>query len=258
MPTPLRAALVLAAATVAMSACSSDSSSGPAPLTAAQLAAHYDSLASALDTSSTTGDQDMGNDVALFNGVIADGILPTKISVTVGGQQQTWYGTFVNWIFSGATDSAQVGLLWKDTQGDAFVGFVFEDAAELSGDVGILALGGSYLTDSAWTYTGTFTEGSGACSYTPITNVPSFEFGVTTYGNTSSITSCTPATASLAGTFYSESGNTTASAALQSFTFNQQTINGVRLATNVSAQHVVQALRAQAAAGRGVWIAPRK
>jgi hypothetical protein len=251
-----RAALVLpalAAVTLTLSACGSDSPAAAKPLTAAQLAAHYDSLASALGSGSTAADTSLGQDVELFNGVIADGILPSQVTVTVGGQQQSWYGNFANWIFNNGQDSLQVGLLWKDTQADAFLGFILVNANSIN-DAGITARGGDYLSDSADTYTASFAEAAGLCSYTAITNIEdSFFLGAfATYGNTSGNTTCNPATATIAGSFYSASGDTTVSAALQSITISTQTINGVRLVTTYeAAQQVVHALQTKGLAHGG-------
>jgi hypothetical protein len=248
MPIRDRAVLVLAAATVAMSACSSDST-GPKGLTDAQLAAHYDSLAVALMAGGTLPDSDMSEDVALFNGIIADGQSPSTITVTVGGQQQQWYGNFVNFVDSAGTDSLEIVDMWKDLQADAFVGLILEDAQGSNNAPGVIALGGDYLTDSVDTYTASFSEASGTCAFTPITDVTT-AFGLPTYGATGF--TCNPSTASIQGTLISGQGDATASAAYDSFAFGTQTIKGVRLQlTSSNAQHTVRGLRALLAAHPG-------
>jgi hypothetical protein len=243
---------LVATALLALSACGSDSASSPKPLTAAQLAAHYDSLALALASGPTQSDSALSPDVALFNGVIADGILPSSIQVTVGGAQQTWFGNFANWVdsTSAGDDSLQVLLLWSNTQVSAFVGMILEDTHDVH-DVGVIARGGDFLSDSITTDTGSFSVASGACSFATISDTATFIFGFQTYGPTGY--TCSPATAVVSGTIVAHQGDTTASAALQSITFATQTITGVRLQVNnlSASQHVMAGLRNQLAAAHG-------
>jgi hypothetical protein len=215
--------LATAAALVTLSACSMDSPSSPKPLTAPQLAAHYDSLALA--------DTALGFDIALFNGVIASGQLPSSIQMRVGGTTQTWNGVFANILLE--SDSLQLLFFWPNTQVSSFVGLALVDATVLPSPfpaAGVVSRGGDFLTDSINTFTGSFTAVSGACSFSTIVDTVSFTFvpglSFPTYGINDT---CSPAVATVTGTIISEQGDATASAALQSLAFTQQTINGVRL-----------------------------
>jgi hypothetical protein len=242
--------IATAAALVTLSACGSDSSSNPKPLTAAQLAAHYDSLALALDANGNHNDSVFSPNVALFNGIIADGVVPSSVQVTVGGTQQTWFGNSANWVDTVSMDSVQAVLLWSNTRADAFVGMIFIDTQGATNAFGVAARGGDFLADSTGTFTGTWNAPSGACSLTSITDVPLFLGALTTYSQSYG---CSLQTATVSGTLISRQGDPTASAALQSITFTSQTIKGVRLVVpDGPAQHVPGgSLRAAIAATHG-------
>jgi hypothetical protein len=208
-------------------------------------------LALALASGPTRSDTEASTNIALFNGVIADGILPSSVQVTVGGTQQTWYATFANWVDSTATfqDSLQILLFWSNTQASGFVGMVLNNT-QAQNDVGIIERGGDYLRDSVAVDTGVFSQASGACSFTTISDSAVYFLGLQTFGRTGY--SCSPATAIVSGTILAYQGDTTASAVLQSFVFGTQTIRGVRLFLTTSvAQRVMAGLRSQLAAAHG-------
>ena len=243
------ATLVATTALLTLAACSSDSSSGPKPLTAAQLATHYDSLARALSSGPTQFDSSYGKDIAFFNGVIADGQLPSSVQLTVGGATQTWFGVFANFVEN--TDSIQFVIFWPNTQVSSFVGLIVEGGTIPTGAPGVGSQAGDFLSDSINTFNGTFAVAPGTCNLSAIADT-SFLFGpFSTYAVAGE--TCTPATAVVTGSVISHQGDTTATAALQSLSFNQQTVNGVRLEVPIlPPQHVVPRLRSLAAKQGGM------
>ena len=221
----------LIAALLTLAACGSDSSSAPKPLTAAQLAAHYDSLARTVGSEPTPFDTTFGKDIAVFNGIIADGQLPSSIQLLINGTPHTWFANFANVIAADGTDSVQLLLFWPSTGAGSFVALGVKNATTAE-RAAVATQGGDFLTDSADTFTGSFAVASGACTLEPITDtatVAAFtQFGpFTTYAGNGE--TCQPATATITATMNAKQTDTTVTADLQSLAVTQQTVSGVRL-----------------------------
>jgi len=214
------AVLTAGAAAVMLAGCGSDSS-GPKGPTAAQDAAHYDSLATALNAAGTSSAVFEAEGVEIFNGVIADGQKPSSVNVTYNGASATWFGNVANLVDSAGTDSVQVISLWSSTNVAEYVLVEFGNTQpDLSQAI---ATGGDIVDDSLMTGTGSFATPSGTCSFTAIVNVYAT---FPTYDPTQS--TCTPesATGTMAITFQAD---TTATGAVHTLSFSSQTVSGVRM-----------------------------
>jgi hypothetical protein len=206
------------AATLLLAGCGSDSS-GPKASAASKDAAHYDSIAGAVIGSNA----DQGAAIEVFNGVIADGTVPTNASVTLNGSSTTWFADYVNLVDSAQADSQQVITLWSSTNADSIILFFFLDAQ--IGVVQTIALDGGLdnYDAGASTVSGTFGAPSGSCSFTTIQNVyghyPTYDPAQST---------CQRESASgTASVTMGTSGTVTDS--IHTFAFTSQTVNGVRL-----------------------------
>jgi hypothetical protein len=221
------ALLVLAPAIAALllAGCGSDSS-GPKPLTAAQDAAHYDSLAGALLAAGTHGDSVQAAGVEIISGVVADGQTPSKVTVTINGTTATWFGNFANLVDSAANDSIQVVSLWSDVNVDKYV--VLELFNNQFIQAQSIASGGDLGEDSTATVLLTPAAAAGTCSITQLVNVnsPDIEL-IYTYDPSNS--SCQPESASTSATMTFRADTTTGS--IHSLSLSAQTTNGVRLQT---------------------------
>jgi hypothetical protein len=234
------AALTVGTAAVTLAGCGS--SSGPKAPTAAQDAAHYDSLASALNAVGTRRDTTRAQTVEILNGVIANGQKPGSVTVTLNGSTTTWLGNFANLVDSAGTDSLQVISLWSDTHVDDYVFVAFINGQpDLVEDI---VMTGDLNSDSVGTLSGAFATASGTCSLTTITNVyPT----VNTYGKGQSTCERESATGTASITFHSD---TTATGGIQTLAFTSQTVPGVRLKFTGSAgfpSHVAPPLSAAGA-----------
>jgi hypothetical protein len=188
------------------------------------LAAYYDKLAgSALDSGGNAALTGQG--IGIFNGVIADGFVPSRVTVTVNDTNRLWYGVAATFVDSAATDSVQVVALWSDTAASTIVlaGYaqnVLTEAQAIvrGGDVNTIV---ADSVDSGSTVLG-LTDN--VCKLTTITNVyPS----VPTYDPGSF--NCQAGSGHFDFAVTLPSGDQTATGAIQSITVATSTIISVRL-----------------------------
>jgi hypothetical protein len=219
------AVLTVGTAVALLAGCGSDSSSGPKALTAAQDAAHYDSLSGALLAAGTSRDSLKAEETEIIAGVIADGPKPSSVTVTLNGSSASWLGSFANLVDSALTDSVQVVFLWSNTNVDNFL-FVSVGSDNFVQDA---ATNGDLNFDSLATTSGSVAVPSGTCQFTNIVHVYN---PVPTYDPAQS--TCTPQSATGTGTITFRH-DTTATGAIQTVDFSSQTVAGVRLQFTASA-----------------------
>jgi len=223
---PPRTAHLVVAATacvIAIAACGTGGSSdprGPAPPTAAQLARSYDSLATALYGTHNLSDSFRAEIVSILNGVNADGVAPTTVSLSVASVPATWFANFANLVDSGAQDSLQIYTLWSSPAVIEANLTVFSFAALSSSQS--IAAGGDLLGYESADLTQTSGEVSGSCTLTPIANVyapyPTYDPAIP----------CALDDAVLSGAI-TNGPDTTATSAIMSIALPATTIHGVRL-----------------------------
>jgi len=203
-----------------LAACGSDSS-GPKTPTAAQDASYYDKLATALLVAGTSRDTAKALFVEVLNGVNADGVAPTRVTVTYNGASATWFANFGNLVDSAKTDSTQVIALWSDVNVDQVVLAAFKISQPVIAEA--IATGGEVNFDSTYTLSNAFGTASGACSFTSIVNIFT---GVPTYDPAQSTCLRESTTASITVAFPHD---TTPTGAIRTLSLSSKTIAGVRL-----------------------------
>jgi hypothetical protein len=208
---------------VAAAACGTSSSNGPhapsAP-TAAQLARDYDSLATVLYGAGTQSDSFRAEIVAVLNGVNADGVAPTTVSLTVASDTATWFANVADLVDSGAADSLQIYTLWSSTSVAEANITVFSFGTVSSSQS--IAAGGDLLGAASASLTESTAEVSGSCTFTPVMHVyapyPTYDPGLP----------CALDDAVLSGTIV-DRPDTTATSRIASIVIPSTTIHGVRL-----------------------------
>jgi hypothetical protein len=220
------AVLAAGSAALLLAACGSDASSGPKPLTAAQDAAHYDSLAGALLAVGTYRDSLQAAAVEIISGVAAEGQTPSHVTVALNGTPAAWLASYANLVDSAATDSIQALSFWSDVNVDQYVVLFFYNGQFIQAQS--IGSGGDLNRDSTATNVLTLAPASGACSMTSLVNVNSPETDIYTYDPSNS--SCLLASASLSTTILFKA-DTTATGAIGSLSLSGQTVAGTRLQT---------------------------
>ncbi len=208
---------------IAIAACGTSGSSaprGPARPTAAQLARSYDSLATALYSTRTLSDSFRAEIVSIMNGVNADGVAPTSVSLSVAATSATWFANFANLVDSGAQDSLQIVTLWSSTSVTEANLSVFSFATLSSSQS--IAAGGDLLGYKSADLTQTSGEVPGSCTLTPVVNV------YTPYPTYDPALPCALDDAVLSGAI-TNGPDTTATSAIMSIALPATTIHGVRL-----------------------------
>jgi len=160
-----------AALTAACSSSNKSSPTGPKGPTAAELAAYYDALAGQL-LDSAGNDTLVAQGIGIFNGIIADGFVPSRVSVTINGVDSMWYGNAATFVDSAAEDSEQVVALWSDTLATTIV--IAEYQFNVLTSVQAVVRGGDLVTATTTpsdTGSSVFGLTNGVCSLTSITNV---------------------------------------------------------------------------------------
>jgi hypothetical protein len=214
--------LVVATLVVAV-ACSSSSPASPKSPSTAALATYYDNLASAL-TDSGGADTLVAQSIAVFNGVIADGFLPSRVSVLVNGDTALWYTNAATFVDSDETDSMQFVSLWSDTLATTVVLAQYQDNS-LINVTAVTRGGGDQATANADSGSNVFGLIDRTCTLTSITNVfPA----IPTFADTTLVT-CQAGSGhyDFAATF--PSGDPTPTGALQSISAATTTTLAVRL-----------------------------
>lgn len=191
-----RASFILAATaccSVAVAACGSSGSTGPSNPEATVLAKAYDSLVTALLANGNASDSARATQVEIFNGIIANGAVPTSINLMVGGDSVVWQANSVNIVKSDLTDSLQALALWSGTSASAVQIAFFDKGVLLNAQV--IAAGGDVLQDSVGALAvGSIVTDTGSCAFTSITNLNQ---SYLTYAPSEA--ACNPATAVFGG-----------------------------------------------------------
>lgn len=220
-----RASLILVTTgccAVAVAACGSSASTGPTNPAATILAKHYDSLATTLLASGTGSDSARATQVEIFNGIIANGALPTTVTLTVGGSSATWQANSVNIVNKDLTDSLQALALWSDANASNVQVAFFDKGVLLFAQA--IAAGGDLSQDSVGALAaGSIVADTGSCAFTSITNTDPFYL---TYAPTEA--ACNPAQAVFGGTVVYPH-DTTATGAIGAIVLPATTVIGVRL-----------------------------
>jgi hypothetical protein len=241
----LRLAACLAATSVAV-ACSD--STGPTPLTAAQIAAHFDSLAvqaiAQSDTNSAFGTR--GLVTTLIELPAALGALPATVSVTTANGVESWkaYEILAITAPGATTDSSFAVLMFRDA--DAHTALIaFFDSTGTINEGGLIT--GDTIAVNPIDHNGStsLTSVSTACA-TPSTSLVNPQLGFIGIGD------CTLAQfhTSLDLTLPTTSG---LDAALTTISFSNATMNGVRevdQAEGAAIRRVHEMLRAAKASKR--------
>jgi hypothetical protein len=224
-PSRLAALVAAAFATALAAACSSSSTpSSPKGPSSAALAAYYDQLATTL-LDSGGADTLVAQGITAFNGVIADGMLPSRVSVTVNGSTTAlWYTNAATFVDLDQTDSMQFVMLWSDTLASTIVIAQYED--NVLENVTVVARGGGDLaaaaTDSGSSVFGLIDR---TCSLTAITNVNA---AIPTFADTTVVT-CQPGSGHYDFVATFPTGDATPTGAVQSITAGLTTTLAVRL-----------------------------
>jgi hypothetical protein len=233
-------ALIVCASAAVLAACGSSSTpSSPKGTSAAALAMYYDHLAGVL-LDSAGNDTLTAQAIGIFNGVIADGFVPSRVMVTVNGVSQLWYGDAATFVDSAQTDSAQVVALWSDTAATTVVLAAYEANPQGFGPnvltaVNAIVRGGDVVVanvdptntnpaDAADTGSSVFGVTAGSCNLTSITNV----FGPIPTYNPSTF-SCQAGSGHFDFSVYFPGGDPTVSNTIDSVSVGISTIIAVRL-----------------------------
>jgi hypothetical protein len=216
---------VLTVAVAGAAACSSSNPASPKSPSTAALAAYYDNLATAL-TDSGGNDTLNAQFIAVFNGVIADGFAPSRVSVSLNGATALWYTNAATFVDSAATDSMQFVSLWSDTLATTVVIAQYEDnflinlfAVTRGGDVATV------VADAADSGSSIFGLIDRNCAITSITNVfPQ----IPTFADTTQVT-CQAGSGHYDFAVNFPSGDPTPTGALQSLSADVTTTLAVRL-----------------------------
>jgi hypothetical protein len=220
-------ALLITGTAIASAACGSSSKSSPtAPKgpSAAALAAYYDALAGQL-LDSAGNDTLVAQGIGIFNGIIADGVTPSRVSVTINGVDSLWYGNAATFVDSAAEDSEQVVALWSDTLATTIIIAEYQ-FNELS-SVQAVVRGGDLVTATTTasdTGSSVFGLTNGVCSLTSITNA---NVDIPTYDPVDYTCQSASGLADFSVGF--PSGDATASGAIQSASLAYSPIIAVRL-----------------------------
>jgi hypothetical protein len=219
------AALVVAAAAVA--ACGS-SSTGPAGPTAAQTAAHIDSIYSALLAAGTPGDSQLAGVIAVYiETAPAFGATQTSFTATTASGTQTWQGFTIASQYEGDTAFLTTVYPANSSLGNFFLSINIRDSTGDEGALGFLVFdstGGVFTSvesSAPPTVANTITSLGAACSLETGLAADS----VITTDVTVDVTSC-----NLINTTYSATAQFTSSAmpaADASLTFSSVPVHGV-------------------------------
>jgi hypothetical protein len=165
----------LAMCTLAVAAACSSSSAPGANVTIAEIAQHYDQIATNYSHGGATPSE-IGGVIAAFNGGPANGAEPGAPQVITPNLQHGWLGNVIDLVDSTGTDSLQLVSFWFGGNIEAVLAIVMQNgvfAGAVAADTG-----SSFLQDSIGTGHLSLSALPGTCAYTQVINVstpPTFD-----------------------------------------------------------------------------------